>query len=242
MAPGEWRSAAPRRRSGARPRGRGPTGVAPPRPGRRSPGALARAREIELALDREGGLLAGVPVVERLLLERLLLVASRRPGRLLEDLVEMHAVARDVDRIRDLADRRREDGVVRLLVQLVPGDPAELAAGRPVGGVREVAGERGPVGAALRLCLELLRLVEVRREIHDLDDVPAEGAPHRLEDVARLDPRLEDPGAGRRVELPARHPAPIEVRQLATSRVFAGLVAVLPGDRVELRRGPPQVC
>src|SRR5205085_7042514 len=80
-ARGEWRSAAPRRRSGARPRGRGPTGVAPPRPGRRSPGALARAREIELALDREGGLLAGVPVVERLLLERPLLVATRRPCR-----------------------------------------------------------------------------------------------------------------------------------------------------------------
>src|SRR4051812_24917099 len=109
---------------------------------------LARAREVELALDREVGFLAVVPVVERVLLERVLLLAGRRPRRLFLDLVDMDAVVRDDDGVGHLADLRPEDRVVRLLVELILRDPPQLAALCRVLGVGEVARERRPVGAA----------------------------------------------------------------------------------------------
>ena len=113
-------------------------------------------------------------------------------------------------------------------------DPALVAALAGLVAVGEVAGDRREVGAAGDLVLELVHLVLVGLGVHDLDDVPAEVGLERLEDLARLQARLQD-GV---LELLDEVRAAVDPAQLAAGAGVAlggRLVALVAGELVELR-------
>src|SRR6188472_1067730 len=143
-----------------------------------------------VAFDRGGVLLRLIPVGEEPRSDRVELAPFRCPLLLVLHEEEVLPVVGDRHDRRRLADRGREDRVGHLLLELAPGDPAEVTTVARLSALGEVFRD---VREGRLAGIDLgLQCGEVRRVVEDLDDViPEFGLDRRQQlPVGRL--RVED--------------------------------------------------
>ena len=173
----------------------------------------------------------GVPVRERRALEDRDLGRIGQAGLLLDDLEDVQAVGQG-DHGADAADRCGKDRLLELGRDLVPGDPADVAALGRLGAVRVRLRQRGEIGAGGGgLLLERRGPIgRCRADRVDQDHVPTELAADRGQQVTSLDGRREDRRSEGRIEA---GPGVVVGQQPAVGG-RAGVLAVGLGDRREL--------